>query len=321
MATGNIAHSFAADFQFVEGGILKAVASRNIEKAQIFAKQYAIEKAYGSYRQLAEDPEIDAVYIATPHSEHHQNTMLLLNNGKHVLCEKAFAANARQAREMINLAKSKNLFLMEAMWMAFQHGFLQARQWVESGKIGELRMVRAEFGFKAAADPNSRLLNPELAGGTLLDIGIYPIAIAHYLFNKKPVAISSLAIIGITGVDEQLSISIKYSENQLAHLSTSFLTKLENSAYIYGTKGHIHIPDFWLSKKAILVTAAEEIQFEKNTPISGYANEVNHVNETISAGKYESAIVTFDKTLEIMEIMDTIRQQVGVVYPADSENK
>jgi len=317
LATGNIANSFARDFQFVEGGILKAVASRTMEKAQAFAEIYKIAKAFGSYEELAADPEIDAVYIATPHSEHCRNTVMLLNAGKHVLCEKAFSVNAREATEMIALAKSKNLFMMEAMWMAFQPGFLQAKQWIDEGKIGELRMIRAEFGFKADCDPKNRLLNPDLAGGTLLDIGVYPITIAQYLFNKKPLAISSMASIGKTGVDEQLSLSLKYSENQIAHLSTSFLTTLENSAFIYGTNGYIQIPHFWHSKKAMLRSATEEVVFELDTPVSGYATEVNHMNEMIRSGRGESDVVTFEKTLEIMEIMDTIRAQVGVRYPGE----
>lgn len=319
LATGNIANSFAKDFQYVEGGILKAVASREIEKAQAFADKYKIEKALGTYEDLAADPEIDAVYIATPHSEHCKNALLLLNGEKHVLCEKAFAVNAKEAAEMIALAKSKNLFLMEAMWMVFQPGFLQAKQWIEEGKIGELTMIRAEFGFKTDCDPKHRILNPELAGGTLLDIGVYPITIAHYLFNKKPVAISSVASIGKTGVDEQLSLSVKYTENQIAHLSTSFLTTLENSTFIYGTKGYIQIPDFWHSKIAILKSNSEEVVFEKNTPVSGYANEVNHMNEMIHSGRRESDVVIFEKTLEIMKIMDTVREQVGVRYAADDK--
>jgi dihydrodiol dehydrogenase / D-xylose 1-dehydrogenase (NADP) len=319
LATGNIANSFAEDFQYVSGGILRAVASRNIEKAQAFAEKHNIGKAYGSYEELAADQETDAVYISTPHSEHHKNTLLLLNSGKHVLCEKAFAVNAKEAAEMIALAKSKNLFLMEAMWMVFQPGFLQAKQWIEEGRIGELTMIRAEFGFKAERNLSHRLFNPELAGGTLLDIGVYPIAISHYLFNKKPVEISSLASVGETGVDEQLSFAIKYSKNQIAHLSASFLTKLENAAFIYGTDGHIQIPDFWHSKKAVLVSASEEIVFEKNTSVSGYASEVNHMNRMISSGSRESDVVTFRMTQEIMEIMDTVRKQIGVTYPADDK--
>jgi dihydrodiol dehydrogenase / D-xylose 1-dehydrogenase (NADP) len=317
LATGKIANSFAEDFRYVNGGILKAVASRKTEKARAFAEKHKIEKAFGTYEELARDKEIDAVYIATPHSEHHKNTILLLNNGKHVLCEKAFAVNAKEALEMITLAKSKNLFLMEAMWMVFQPGFLQAKRWIEEGKIGHLTMIRAEFGFKAERHPELRLLNPELAGGTLLDIGIYPVAIAHYLFNKQPVEINSMASIGKTGVDEQLSLSIKYSENQIAHLSSSFLTKLENAACIYGTEGYIHIPGFWHSKKAILLSGSKEVVFNKNTPISGYANEANHMNEMINSGRTESDVVTFEKTMEIMKIMDAVRKQIGVKYRAD----
>jgi predicted dehydrogenase len=320
LATGNIANSFANDFQFVEKGILKAVASRTIEKAQAFAEKYKIEKAFGTYEELAADSDINAVYIATPHSEHCRDALLLLNSGKHVLCEKAFAVNAREAAEMITIAKSKNLLLMEAMWMAFQPGFLQAKQWIDEGKIGDLRMIRAEFGFKADYDPKSRLLNPELAGGTLLDIGVYPITIAHYLFNKEPVAITSKASIGKTGVDEQLSISLKYSENQIAHLSASFLTNLENAAFIYGTNGYIHIPGFWHSKRAILKSASEEVGFELDTPAIGYATEVDHMNKMIYSGRRESDVVTFEKTLEIMQIMDTVRAQIGVRYPGDEKS-
>lgn len=318
IGTGNIANQFAEDFKFVKNGKLAGVASRTKIKGEAFAKKYNIKKSYDSYESLLQDPSIDIVYIATPHTFHKTHTILALNHNKHVLCEKPFAVNKSEVAEMIQLAKKKNLFLMEAMWMVFQPVFKKVQEWVDQDKIGRIKTIKAEFGFKPPYDLDSRLFNINLAGGTLLDTGIYPLTLALYLYDKSPSAIQAMASIGKSKVDEQLSVNLKFDEDQLAILSTTFMSKYKDDAFIYGEKGHIHIPNFWYSKVAYLVTPNETIEYKNNTPVFGYAWEVEHVNQMLIENRTESNIVTFEKSEKVINHMDLIREQIGLKYPFES---
>jgi dihydrodiol dehydrogenase / D-xylose 1-dehydrogenase (NADP) len=315
IGTGNIANQFANDFKYVTKGTLVGVASRSKSKAIAFSNKYGIEKTYDSYEAIVKDPSIDIVYIATPHTFHKEHTLLALNHNKHVLCEKPFAVNESDVKDMIQLAKKKNLFLMEAMWMVFQPVFKQVQKWISEDKIGKIKTIKAEFGFQPPYDLNSRLYNIDLAGGTLLDIGIYPLTLALYLLNKEPIDIQAMASIGKSKVDEQLSVNLKFAPDQMAMLSSSFMSKFKDDAFIYGEKGYIHIPNFWYSKKASLVTKTETVEYENTTPIYGYANEIEHVNEMLLKGKTESNIVTFAKSKQLIKNMDLIRDQIGLKYP------
>lgn len=318
IGTGNIANQFAEDFKYVKKGKLAGVASRTKIKADKFAKKYGIENSYASYEAMLKDPTIDIVYIGTPHTFHKEHTMLALNHDKHVLCEKPFAVNKNEVDEMIQLAKKKNLFLMEAMWMVFQPVFKQVQKWIGQGKIGKIKTIKAEFGFQPPYDLDSRLYNINLAGGTLLDTGIYPLTLALYLFDKDPSDMQAMASIGESKVDEQLSVNLKFDEDQMAMLSTTFMSEFKDDAFIYGEKGYIHIPNFWYSKVATLVTDSERIAYENTKPIFGYANEVEHVNASLLAGKTESSIVSFERSKQVMKNMDLIREQIGLKYPFES---
>jgi len=315
IGTGNIANQFAEDFKFVKKGKLASVASRSKIKAEQFAEKYNMENSYDSYEALLQDPSIDIVYIATPHTFHKEHTLLALNNNKHVLCEKPFAVNKNEVNEMIQLAKNKNLFLMEAMWMAFQPAFQQVQEWIHQDKIGRIKTIKAEFGFQPPYDLNSRLYNINLAGGTLLDTGIYPLTLALYLFDKDPSDMQAMATIGKSDVDEQLSVNLKFEEDQMAMLSTSFMSEFKDDAVIYGEKGYIHIPNFWYSKVAFLVTKTETIEYKNNTPVFGYAWEADHVNQMLIENKTESDIVTFERSEQVINNMDLIRKQIGLKYP------
>jgi len=319
IGTGNIANQFASDFKYVKLGKLVAVASRSKERADNFAKKYAIEKTYSSYESLIKDPSIDVIYIATPHTSHKEYTLLALNHNKNVLCEKPFAMNKSEVNEMIQLAKEKNLFLMEAMWMAFQPAFQQVQRWIHEGRIGKIKSIRAEFGFQPPYDLDSRLYNIDLGGGTLLDMGIYPLTLALYIFDKSPSDIQAMAYIGESNVDEQLSVNLKFEADQIAMLSSSFMSKFKDDAYIYGDKGYIHFPNFWYSKKASLVTKTETIDYERTTPIFGYAYEADHVNQMLEEKKSQSDIVTHEKSMRIIKNMDSIRDIIGLKYPFENE--
>lgn len=318
IGTGDIANQFANDFKHVKKGKLVGVASRTKIKAEQFAEKYGIENSYGSYEAMVKEPSIDIIYIATPHTFHKEHTLLALNHDKHVLCEKPFAVNKKEVDEMIQLAKEKNLFLMEAMWMVFQPVFQQVQKWIAQNKIGKIKTIKAEFGFQPPYDLNSRLYNINLAGGTLLDTGIYPLTLALYLFDKNPSDMQAMATIGKSKVDEQLSVNLKFDEDQIAMLSTTFMSEFKDDAFIYGEKGYIHIPNFWYSKIASLVTETEIIEYENTTPILGYANEADHVNQMLLDGKTESNIVTFEKSNKVIKNMDLIREKIGLKYPFES---
>lgn len=205
LAPGSIAHKFVRGLELLEDAKVVAVGSRSIGRAETFAQQYGIAKAYGSYEELASDPDIDIVYVATPHSAHKECALLCLKAGKAVLCEKPFTVNTKEAEEVIQYARESKLFLMEAMWIRYLPVIIKVREWLYKGVIGEVKMLKADFGFRIEWNPEGRLLNPALAGGALLDAGIYPVSFASMVFGKQPVEIKSMSYIGTTGVDEQFT--------------------------------------------------------------------------------------------------------------------
>ncbi|MFA6243998.1 MAG: Gfo/Idh/MocA family oxidoreductase, partial [Candidatus Hydrogenedentales bacterium] len=221
LGTGSIARQFARGLQSAEGAELSAVGSRAASTAESFAKEFGVSRCHGSYEALAGDPDVDVIYVATPHPMHKDNTLLCLNHGKAVICEKPFAVNAQEARAMVKTAHAKKLFLMEAMWTRYIPAVAKARQWVRDGKIGEVRMIQADFGFRAGWDETSRLLDPNFAGGALLDVGIYPISLAYFFMSGGPRRVLTTATIGDTGVDEQNAIVFEYASGALALLSSA----------------------------------------------------------------------------------------------------
>lgn len=315
ISTGKIANAFAHDFHYVPSGHLLAVASRSLDKAQAFAQTHQIPHAYGSYEALINDPNIQAIYIATPHHSHFELTLQCLNKGKAVLCEKPITVNSQQLQDLITTAKANDCFLMEAMWTYFLPPIVQVRKWIQEGRIGQVRAIKAEFGYKGKFDPKGRLFNPDLAGGALLDIGIYPISLATILFNQSVEHIYAVAQIGTTGVDEYNSILLTYPDGGIAELSSSLVNSFHCNAYIYGTEGHIHIPRFWQTKSAHLQNANERIHFEDQREAKGFCFETEAVNQLLLAGKKESDIASHARSLEVMQIMDEVRRQIGLRYP------
>ena len=316
MGTGWIAEQFANDLAYASNGILYAVGSRTEESARSFGDKHNVSRTYGTYEELAADPDVDAIYVATPHPMHKDNVMTALHGGKAVLCEKPFTVNSRELEEIITYASEHKLFLMEAMWTRYLPVMVKVREWMKEDRIGEVRMVKAEFGFRADLNPEGRLFNPELGGGTLLDAGIYPVSFASMILGASPRQVVSTAHIGETGVDEQFSVLLTYDSGRTAVLNGAIRLGLSNDAYIHGTKGFIHIPSFFNAKSASLHAQGEEAEtFTDERKSAGYAFEAEEVGRCLSGGLTESSVITLDESLAIMKLLDEIRGQWGLSYP------
>lgn len=317
LGPGSIANRFAKGLQSVPDAKLYAVGSRSQEKADEFADKYDAPKRYGSYEQLAADPDVHAVYIATPHPQHKDAALLCLNHGKAVLCEKPFTVNAKEAAEVIDLARAKDLFLMEGMWARFFPGMVRVRELLASGAIGEARMLQAGFGFRADVNPEGRLFNLALAGGGLLDVGVYPISLASMIFGT-PTDISGLAQIGETGVDEMAAVSLKYAQGQLVSIITGVRINTPSEATIFGTDGSLklHAP-FWNPVKLTLNAGGKTEEISVPFEGEGFNYEAQEVQSCLRAGKTESAVMPLGETLAIMQTLDTLRSQWGLKYPME----
>ncbi|RUT30545.1 Gfo/Idh/MocA family oxidoreductase [Paenibacillus zeisoli] len=316
LGTGWIAQQFADDLAYVENAECLAVGSRSLESASQFADAHGAARAYGSYEELAADADVDVIYVATPHPFHKDNTLTSLLAGKAVLCEKPFTVNSAELEEMIKLAREKKLFLMEAMWTRFLPSIVKVREWIRKGRIGEVQLVKAEFGFKMDWNPEHRLLNPDLGGGALLDTGIYPVSFASMIFGAAPKGISSTSRMGTTGVDEQFSILLDYGSGKSALLSGAISLGMTNDAYIYGTEGYIRIPSFLNAKTAALHVGEEEAEvFTDNRQSAGYNYEAEAVGQYLREGQLESPVISLDESLGIMKLLDEVRAQWGFKYP------
>lgn len=321
LACGKIAKKFASDLRLVEDAELIAVASRSKENALEFAKEYPAKYTFGSYKELVSNPEIDIIYVASPHAMHHEHTLLCLHHGKAVLCEKAFAINFRQATEMVELARSKNLFLMEALWTKFLPHYLKVKEMIGEGMIGEVKGVLANFGFKPVEPVADRLLNPSLGGGALLDIGIYPVFLAQSLLGKPDEILASMNR-STTGVDEQSSMIFTYSNGLTASLFSSLASNMETDADIFGTEGRIRLTNRFYEPSTTIqyypdkVDSRREI-FVAREPGWGYQHEIRHVNECIQNGLVESPLHTHNDTLLLMSTLDEIRKKMGLVYSVE----
>lgn len=317
LGTGGIAHKFATGLTALSDVEIAAVGSRKQESADKFAAQYNIPRRYASYEALANDPDIDAIYVSTLHNLHCENTLLCLNAGKPVICEKPFAINRDQAQRMVKLARDKKVFLMEAMWTRYLPTLVRTREIIAAGTIGEVRMVTADFGFRTSVNAEGRLFNPQNGGGALLDVGIYPVSLASMLLGT-PATISTAAHLGITGVDEQSAYLFGYAGGQIAMLSSATRTNTAHEARIYGTEGRISIPDWWHARGLTLSVNGKpdevmDIPFDGN----GYNYEAAELARCVRAGKLESDVMPLNETLAIIGTLDAIRAQWGLKYPME----
>lgn len=317
MGPGRIAHKFAQSLKCSEAAEITAVGSRSMERAVEFAKQYGINRAYASYAKLAADNDVDIIYVATPHPAHFECALLCLKAGKAVLCEKPFTLNAAETKTLVKTAKSSKLFLMEAMWMRYLPAIVKVRELLTQGEIGEIRMVKADFGNRIPWDPSGRLLNPELGGGALLDVGIYPVSFASMVLGASPTKITGIAYLGETGVDEQFSAVLGYEAGKIAALSGAVRSSLPNEARIIGTEGYVRMPDFWRASSLELYQNGKMEKFEIPFRSTGYIHEAEEAMYCLREGLIESSIMPLDESLKIMKILDTLRKQWGLKYPQE----
>lgn len=319
LGTGNIAKKFATGLKSSPQAELAAVGSRTQAGADAFADAFDIPRRHGSYGQLAADADLDAIYIATPHAMHHDDTILCLEAGKAVLCEKPMAICLPQAREMIDTARRCGTFLMEAMWTRFLPWYRKMRSLLADGAIGDVRMIMADFGFRSAIDPQGRLFNPAMGGGAALDVGIYPVALANDLLGE-PAEILALADIGTTGVDEQAAYILKYDGGRLASLTTAVRTLTPMEATIMGDEGYIRVASPWWCSQSFTLsrTGKESETFHLPLEGNGYNYEADEVNRCLLEGCTESKIVSHDSTLLTMRTLDEIRRQIKLRYPMEA---
>ena len=316
LGPGRIAHNFADGLKVIDDASLYAVASSNLERAEAFANEYGGAKTYNSHEALVNDPEVDGVYISTPHRFHFEKIMLCLNAGKPVLCEKPLTVNAAEARQVIKTARENKVFLMEALWTRHLPIYSVVRQWLDDGAIGDISLMVGTFGFNAPKDKNDRWQNPELAGGTLLDMGVYPIAVSQWVMGAQPKSFVSMAHIGSTGVDELTTFSLKYENDVISQSHSSFMSNHVNDFLIYGSKGHIRIhPNFWGSTKASLVTEEQELTVSRPLRASGFEYQAEEAMRCVRTGVLESPGMSYADTLANMELMDSIRAEIGLKYP------
>jgi predicted dehydrogenase len=303
--------------QTLDDAEVVAVGSRTREAADAFAQRFSIPTAHGSYAELYADPGVDIVYVASPHSHHREMTIGALRAGKHVLCEKAFALNAAQSREMAAVAGEERRFLMEAMWTWFMPVVIDVKRRIDGGEIGELVVIEADFGI-TVLDEDGRHRRPDLAGGALLDLGIYPIALARY-FAGDPVEVKALGKLGPSGVDATLGGVVSFASGALGVFYTTLDATTTLGATIIGTDGQITIdPPFWFPSSYTIRVNGQQPE-NVVIPNQGLAHEAAHAMERIRGGFLESDVIPLDVTISTMEILDQIRKQVGVVYPGEEQ--
>jgi predicted dehydrogenase len=318
LGTGHIAHKFAAGLSYLPDAELVAVGSRTAAAAEAFGSQHNVPHRHASYEELAGDPDVEVIYVATPHHLHAENSLLCMQHGKAVLCEKPFTLNAAQAKTLVDAARQKKLFLMEGMWSRCLPSWVKLRQLVAEGAVGEVRMVKADLCFRAEFNPRHRLFDPELAGGALLDVGCYVVSFAGMLLGT-PLQAAALAHLGQTGVDEQTGILLGYAGGALAVLSTAVRTSTPQDAFVFGTTGwiRVHAPFATSQRLTVQHAGGSEEVIECPFQGNGFNYEAAEVMACLRGGLLESAVMPLDESIEIMRTLDWLRLQIGLRYPME----
>lgn len=322
LGTGGIARSFAEDLVHVPDAVVGAVGSRTAGRAQEFADGLSrregtgVPNAHGSYAGLVADPEVDVIYVATPHPSHREDTLVALAAGKAVLCEKPFAVDSGSARDMAAAARSSGAFLMEAMWTRFLPHMTYLKELVSSGGLGEVVTVTAEHGQGFAEDASHRLFAPDLGGGALLDLGIYPVSFACWMLGT-PVSVTAVSDPAFTGVDGQTSAVLRFAGGAHAVVTTTLRARTENAAAVSGTRGRVVVEPTFYAPSAIVETLGDgaPIRREFATVGRGLHYEAVEVGRCLRAGLLESPVMPLAATVAVMEVMDEIRDQIGLRYP------
>jgi predicted dehydrogenase len=314
---GGIAERFATGMELVADGEIVAVASRSTERANAFADRHAIPTRYGSYDDLAADPEVDVVYVATPHSRHEVDTLTYMAAGKHVLCEKPFAINAAQARRMVEAARAGGLFLMEALWSRFLPAYRRLRQLLDEDRIGQPLLVEADFGFRVPVSAEHRLFNLALGGGALLDLGIYPVQLCAFVLGL-PERVLADGIIGETGADEVVTGLLHHSGGRLGVVKASTRVQLSCTARISASDGWIDLPAFMHCPTALTIGGGGNVErVDAAFDGDGLRFQVEEVHRCLAAGETESPVMPLDESVAILGVLDDMRAQLGVVYPGE----
>ncbi|RFS15948.1 Gfo/Idh/MocA family protein [Emticicia sp. C21] len=311
---GRIAEKFANDLVKVPDTKLHAVASTSIDRAQDFAQKFSVPYHYNSYQDIFKTPDLDVIYIATPHTSHAENAILCLKNKMAVLCEKPFAMNLKEVQKMVDTARENDTFLMEAMWTRFIPVIQKTQELIAEDRIGKIKTIHADFGFVAPFTPERRTLNPVLGGGALLDIGIYP-AYLSLLLLDYPTAIHAVSIFGQTGVDETTSFVFKYPQ-ATALMNATFASRTRTEALIYGEKGYIHLPERFHETRTLTLyeTDKDPITFTFEQETKGYNFEIEEVNNCLRNNKKESVKMPLSMSVKLMSLLDEIRQKAGIKY-------
>lgn len=318
LGPGGIARAFAKDLALLDGHSIGAVGSRSLANAANFAAEFG-GKAYGSYEELVNDPAIDAVYVATPHPAHHDNVIMALNAGKPVLCEKPFSVNALEAQAMVDAASKNQVALMEAMWARFLPHYAKVREIVASGVLGPIHSIHADHGQRLADQGIDRLIEPSLAGGALLDLGIYPISFAHMILGN-PASINSVAVMTDKGVDAQTSMIFSYENGAQAVLTTTMIEQTPCRAVVAGLHGWLEIDRTFYNPAGMRIIMNDGLVTEyPNTYIGhGLREQAESFRQLVQTGKLQSEILTWKDTVDIMKSMDTVRRQIGLKYPFEA---
>ena len=319
LGTGNIAKQFARGLTSVDDANLVAVGSRATDTADAFGDEFSIPRRHASYEALVADDEVDAIYVSTPHPFHRDNSILCLQHGKAVLCEKPFTVNANEAAAVIDVARHEGIFLMEAMWTRYVPAVVRLRELLADGAIGDVRMIQADFGFRTGVNPHGRLFNLALGGGALLDVGIYSLSFAAMVLGCDPVQVVSTADMGETGVDEQSAFLLRYDGGELAVLSCAVRTSTAVEVKIFGTDGSITVESpFFKAESLTIKSGGKESREELPLVGNGYNYEAMEVGACLREGRTESATMPLDETLALMKLLDQIRAPWGLTYPSDS---
>ena len=315
LGPGGIAEKFAADLALVDGAELAAVGSRSAAKATAFAERFGFDRAYGSYAELAADADVDVVYVATPHAFHFDAAMTCIQAGKAVLVEKPITLDLVSAARLVQAAHSSGVFLMEAMWMRVNPAIRKIAELVEEGAIGWVSAIHADFGLQGPFAAEHRLRDPRLGGGALLDLGVYPIHLVHLIMGA-PATVQAWAHLTPERVDENTGVLLGYQQGAVAALTCSINGASRNTASITGTDGRIDIPPGFMVPRSFTLSRPERAPetFEFEFPGNGYQFEAAEVQRCLAAGELESPLVSQTTTLEVMNLLDSIREQIGVYY-------
>lgn len=316
LATGGIATSFTEDLKLLPDAAVAAVGSRTLAASQAFAERHGIPRAYGSWQELAEDPDVDVVYVATPHSAHHAASKLCLEAGKAVLCEKPLTLDTAQAEDLVATARARGVFFMEAMWTRANPVIRALTELVADGAIGEVTAVTADFGVAGPFPVGHRMRAPELGGGALLDLGVYPVTFAHLLLGE-PDTVLAWASLTPEGTDQNTGMILGYEGGTVATLHCGFVGETSQRGQIAGTAGRIEIPrHFYRPDRFTVVRAGEVEEFSLPLRGNGLGYQAEEVMRCLRAGLAESPLIPHAATLAVMRTLDAARAQIGVTYPA-----